>query len=403
MQEICVVSVSWRHGNEQDLERFTLPREGRPQRLAALRREVEARELVYLATCNRVEFVLLGHDGIGPDEYRQRVHRAMTADGSRVEAMRRLRAYDGEGAVEHLFLVAAGLDSAQIGEKEISGQLRRAIDEAQQAETLGPGLRWVLDQAARAAKAVQSRSAIGSGRVSIAEVALDAVRAHLQQLPGPVALVGIGEMTRRAAAGLHAAGIELIIVNRSVAAAEALASTCHGRAIDLDAFRQHPPAITALVSATGASETLFDADALRRLQANAPAAGPLLIDLAIPADIDPNAAERLSLRRIGMTEISASAQSNRERREAAGAEARAIVDEAVAGFRRRTAQRAVSPISAGLQECYRRTAREGMERLLDDGLADLDHSQRENPAQLGRSVGPTDGSPTDGRTSRPRR
>ncbi len=378
MNEICVVGASWRHGDAQGLESYTIPEQERAARLAELPGQIAAREVVYLATCNRVEVILLGDGTTTPAEYRGKVHEALTGRASAGEATRRLRMWAGEAAVEHLFLVAAGLDSALVGEHEIPGQMRQALELARQVGSLGPRLEWLFGEALRVGRSVRARSHFGSGRLSLAEIALDRVQGHLDGSHGAVALIGVSPMTRRFGERLASDGVEIIVVNRGSEGAEELGTAIGASTRSLDHFLERPDRVAVVISATGAPEPLFRRESLDRLANASPAGrGPLLVDLAVPPDIDADAAAAAGLEYVGMDEIVAEARANSERRRADSVEARELVDEALVALRRRMAQRAVSPVIAGLNQCYRETALASVERLLRSDLAGVREEEQE--------------------------
>ncbi|MEE8526558.1 MAG: hypothetical protein V3T72_21695 [Thermoanaerobaculia bacterium] len=387
MERLGVVGISWRHGDAQALAAYTLPAAQRALHLADLQRQIRASEVVYLATCNRVEVALLGDGETDLAEYRCRVHQALTGRSSAGEAMRSLRVWAGEGAIEHLFLVAAGLDSAQLGEHEIPGQMRQAIDLARRAGSLGPGLDWLLGEALRVARSVRARSRIGDGKVSLAEIALDYVHQRLARRPGTVALIGISAMTERCGERLAGEGVPMILVNRRQIRAQPLASKIGARTRSLEAFHRWPDAVEVVMSATGAPRPLFRRGELERLAARSPSAGgPLLVDLAIPPDIDPGDARAVGLDRVGMDEITADAEKNSERRLEDAATARQLVDEALEELRREMTHRALSPILAGLQRRYRETALAGLDRLCSHGLEGLPENQLQTVRQWAQTL-----------------
>ncbi|MDE0897106.1 MAG: hypothetical protein OSB10_11035, partial [Planctomycetota bacterium] len=155
MEHIGVIGLSWRQGGPDALARFTLPSGGADEarRLAGLRDAMGCDEMVYLATCNRVEIFFTVRDPLDMQKMRSRAFEAITGVAPEPgEAERCLRAWAGEGAAEHLFLVAAGLDSAKVGETEINGQLRRALDTASSAGLLrayGGRLESLLEEVLR--------------------------------------------------------------------------------------------------------------------------------------------------------------------------------------------------------------------------------------------------------------
>ena len=155
MHRVGVVGISWRQRRSGLLAELTIPRELRSDRLPALRDIAGVRELVYLGTCGRVEVTFATDGNVSFDACRRRIFEALTGRAAHAgEAEHSMRAWHGEGAVEHIFVVAAGLDSARVGESEIAGQIRDALADAQSAGTLGPRLERVFTEALRVAKRV---------------------------------------------------------------------------------------------------------------------------------------------------------------------------------------------------------------------------------------------------------
>src|SRR5688572_11615129 len=206
MEPLLAIGLSWRHGDLGRVGRLTVPEERRAEACRALAERLRARELVYLATCNRIEVVFTPSDpGAPADSSTQRAAvfeilagRAPTPG----EAERTFRAWSDEGAVEHAFLIASGLDSAQRGETEIAGQVRRAVELAREAGLLGPVLGTLFEEALRLARRIRSATGVGAGRTSLSELALERVRDRLSATPGAVALVGVSPMTERVGAAL---------------------------------------------------------------------------------------------------------------------------------------------------------------------------------------------------------
>src|SRR5579862_3950059 len=225
MEQIGVVGLSYRHAGMEDVARFAVPRAELPVRLPLLRDSVRAAEVLYIGTCNRVEVLYASHDGAPATDARAPVFRLLSGrEPLPGEAARVLRAWTGEAAVEHLLLLACGLDSAQTGEQEIAAQLRDAWEESRAARTCGPLLDRLVGEALGMARRVRRMTA----RVrtpSLGDLAAERVLAHLHGAPGVTALLGVSPMTRRCAGILHRAGAPLVIVNRTVASARELAQS----------------------------------------------------------------------------------------------------------------------------------------------------------------------------------
>lgn len=380
MERIGIVGISARAVDAATLGRFTLAKAERERRLAELAATLGVDELLYLATCNRVEVAYRVPGDPCDLDFRRPVFRALTGQEPQPgEAERTLRGWIGEGAVEHLFLVAAGFDSAQVGEREIQGQLREALATARAAGTSGVLLDRLVEEALRIAHQVHRQTRIGSGRTSLAEIAADHLLERVKRTPSAVALVGVSPMTRRAGEALVREGVPVIVVNRTLARAEEMAREIGAaEACSLEDFRARPPQVEALLSATGSPEAVLDRPTLERLAARTSShEPPLVVDLAVPPDVEPAACRAAGIARVGMDEINAAAERQRSARLAETAAARELVDQALTGLRCRLAERMLAPVVARLNRRYREAALEGVERLVaKNGLA-LDPAGRE--------------------------
>ena len=383
---IGVVGISVHGHQAADLARFTISRSERIDRVPKLAADLGATELVYLATCNRVEVIFrrprrAASAGAPADvDLRGRVLGSLLGrEAHPEEAERTFRMWSGDGAVEHLFMVAAGLDSAQLGEREIQSQIREALGIARSAGTSGVLLDHLLTEALRAARQVHLRTQLGAGRVSLAEIAAELLLERVRRTPSPVALVGVTPMTRRCAEIMLRERVPFVVVNRTLANAEALvlelgAGTCQS----LAEFRQRPPRVEAVLCATGAPTSVLDRAALERLASGTESQeAPLVVDLAVPPDVDPEVARAAQVSRLGLDEINGAALEQRQNRQVEAAAARRVIDEALRNLKRRLAERALAPVITRINQRYRQTALEGVERLLAKQGVVLEAAARE--------------------------
>ncbi|MFT4710867.1 MAG: glutamyl-tRNA reductase [Planctomycetota bacterium] len=386
MEHIGVIGLSWRQGGADALARFALPTA--EDALLRLRAAMGAIELVYLGTCNRVEVYFTVDDPAKMASMRSQAFEALTGTtGDPGEPERCMRAWAGEGAAEHLFLVAAGLDSAEVGETEIGGQLRRAIDTAREVGTLQKGagrLEYLLEETLRLSKRIRANSGLCTGKTSLAEIALDKMRRRLATTGGAATLVGVSPMTERCAIALATAGTPLVLVNRTRERATALKLQLQKlpgagpiEVLSLDHFRQQPPATEVLLSATGAPGAVLEAAALARV-ADAPLSGEalMIIDMAVPPDVPPEQARALGVDRIGMDAIIEIAESSRDQRLKEMAGAREEIDAALGRLRIRMGDEHVAPFVTALQKRYRKVAKQGAKRLLSTSLVGLNDDQQ---------------------------
>ena len=378
LEHLGLIGVSWRQGGSEALAEFALDQERAPDQLRDFAQRLGLKELAYLSTCNRVELIFARGDRTPAQDLRTPAFALLTGRSAvNGEAERRLRAWHGEGAAEHLFLTAAGLDSACVGETEIVGQVRAAQERALELGLCGPSLGLVFEEALRIAARVRGETKLGEGRVSLAEIAVQLLRERIATTPGRIALVGVSPMTERAAVSLAQAGLDFTVVNRTHEKAAALAARSGAAHLSLDQFQREPPQIEALLTATGAEHAILDESALERLAAHTRSGQPpLIVDMAVPPDVDPAACAKLAIPRVGMDEITHRADQNRAARLLSAGPAREQVDDALDHLQDRFTERYYGPLFGALQQRFRYTAQEGVKRLLKKELKGLGDEER---------------------------
>jgi glutamyl-tRNA reductase len=374
MHQIGVVGLSYRHAGIDDVARLSIPKADLEARLPALRAALGVAELLYLGTCNRVELLFATHDGEPAGDLRESALEELT--GRRLppgQASRLLRAWVGESALEHVLLLACGLDSAQAGEREIAAQLRVAWEAARAARTSGPLLDRLLGEALGMAGRVQ-RLCAAADAPSLADLAAARVIEHLAGSAETVALIGVSPMTRRCALALHRTGVPLLIVNRTPAPAAELAASVSGRSLPLEAFRAQPERVAALVLAAGGNQRVLDARSLQRLAE--PVRALLAIDFGVPPNLDPEEARRAGITRIGMSELVQAVQEQRVTELLRLAPVRAAIDERLARLREEMATRAIGPRLSELRGAFERIAADELARALTAELRGLTADQQ---------------------------
>ena len=246
-------------------------------------------EVVLLSTCNRVEIY-----GVSPWIHGRIQQLFQELTNSELDFTPHLYVKEGAEAAKHLFAVASGLDSLVIGETEITGQVKNAYQAAKDAGLVGKKMNRLFQTAFAVVKAVRTRTGIGRGATSIGSVAVElAEKIFDRDLSAKtVMILGAGKMGEACVKHLAKRGAQTVLVaNRSVERAEKLAAEFGGRAVRLEDSAAALTAADILVSSTGSPDLVLSrADVAKIL----PARGhrPLvLVDIAVPRDIDPAVAE----------------------------------------------------------------------------------------------------------------
>jgi glutamyl-tRNA reductase len=347
-------------------------------------------EAMVLSTCNRVEVyavVEAFHGGLSVIGSVLSEHSGMSLNDLTKYAYVRY----AEAAVEHLFAVASGLDSAVIGEAQVLGQVRRAYASAEANHTVGRTLHELSQRALSVGKRVHSETGIDSAGASVVSVALDMADRQLDGLAGRRAVVvGAGAMGALSAKYLARAGVERIhIVNRSLPRAKRLADNIRELGVEADAFPfDHlPPVLTGadvVVCCTGAVRPVVSlADVHRGLAHGQEPKQLAICDLGMPRDVDASVAGLPGVFVIDMDRIQREPSA---RAAASDAEAaRAIVAVEVANYLAGQRMAEVTPTVTALRQRAADVVEAELLRL-DNRLPELDAAHRDEVAKTVRRV-----------------
>ncbi len=260
---------------------------GYEEPLHALGQVEGLREYYLLSTCNRVEVLFTCRD---VELSKTRVLELLFANRVPKEELdRHIYQYTNAEAVEHLFLVAASLDSMIIGEAQILGQLKEAYRQAAKCGSSGFVLNKLLHKSFSVAKRVRTETRIGASAVSISYAAVEMARKIFGDLAGKKAmLVGAGEMAELAAEHLVGQGIaEVVVANRTLQRAVNLARCFSGRAVSLEEIIEQLQHVDIIISSTGSPELILRKEDVRPVMRERRNRPLFFIDIAVPRDLDP--------------------------------------------------------------------------------------------------------------------
>jgi glutamyl-tRNA reductase len=285
---LVLVGLSHHTAPVEVRERFAFAEAAIPAALARLRAARLANEAVILSTCNRVE-VYAATDLDAQQALAALREFLVGGQGCAQPADRALYALCEPQSLTHLFRVAAGLDSMVLGETEILGQLKQAYALALRHGHTGRCLNKAFQKAFHVAKQLRTQTNIQRGSVSVASVAVDLAERLFDSLAGRrVMVIGAGDTSEKAARALRSRGAEgILVANRSYDRAVALAAGLAGQAVAFDDWAREFPRLDIIISSTAAPGYVLDRRQLEPLMPLRKHRPLLLIDLAVPRDIDP--------------------------------------------------------------------------------------------------------------------
>jgi glutamyl-tRNA reductase len=285
---VVVIGLSHHSSPVERRERFAFAESKIPGALKSLRESGAAGEAVILSTCNRVE--IYAATALEPAKaFAELKHFLQTAHAFDEPLDEEIYALAEPQSLQHLFKVASGLDSMVLGETEILGQLKTAYELARQHQHTGARLNKAFQRAFNAAKHIRTHTHIQRGSVSVASVAVELAEKIFSSLDErEVLVIGAGETSEKTARALRSRGAKSIIVaNRSFERAQILAKEFGGRAVQFDDWSAEFQKIDIAISSTAAPHHILDRAKLEPLMKARRHRPLLLIDIAVPRDIDP--------------------------------------------------------------------------------------------------------------------
>jgi glutamyl-tRNA reductase len=290
----------------------------------------EVSEAVALSTCNRTELyvVVADPESAEPVVLDTLARRAGTALGDAVYTARNC------DAARHLYRVVSGLESMVVGEAEIQGQVKRAYERALAARSTGPMTNKLFRAALATGKRVRTETTISTGNASVASVAVESARAALGELASRhVVIIGAGENSEQVARAFDFHGVTtMFVANRRRDRAIALAQRFGGASGSFDALPDELERADVVVSSTASPHAIVGPEELQAVMEARGRRPLLLVDLAVPRDIDPACAAVEGVTLLDMDALQAQVRGNLSVRQAEAVRAEAIVEDEIQSF-----------------------------------------------------------------------
>ena len=314
--EFLVVGLNHRTAPVEVREHLSLNKEQLPEALSAMSGQQVGG--VILSTCNRSEFYTLDLPNDDPETAADRVKKFLVERFgiSLLDIDRYLYVYRGYDCIHHLFRVSSSLDSMILGEEQIIGQVRDAYEAATTAGTAQGPLAQLFQQALRVGRRVRRETGISRNAFSVSRACVEMAKSVLGDLSSSrVLVVGAGEAGELAAEVLSLSGVtDITVTNRTFQRAEELAANLSARAVPFDRMPKALQDTDIVIGCTGSPGYVLRADLIGNTMAARPDRPLLLIDIAVPRDIDPEAAQVKNVFLNDVDDLESATQASREKK-----------------------------------------------------------------------------------------
>lgn len=352
---VVAVGINERDVSLDVFEQIAISERDLPKALQVLCSSEHISEAVVLSTCLRTEVYAVVerfHDGLADIEsFFRSCSSSMGTDVPELSEV--LSCWIDEAAVSHLFEVAAGIDSPVLGEGEVLRQVRTAAELARREQAAGRVLGSLFRHAVEAGKRVRTETAISQGTTSIAHAAVALAAGNIEGGLGgrSVLVIGAGEMGAGFSKALAQppAPARVVVANRSPERAAAVADQSGATAVGLSKLDEELGRADVVLTSTSAADVVLDAVRVARAMQSRPVRPLLVVDLAIPRDVDPAVADIEGVSLLDVEDVRRFAEAQMSTRRGEIPAVRAVLTEELERYRVSSAARSAAPVVAALR------------------------------------------------------
>jgi glutamyl-tRNA reductase len=348
-------------------------------RLNVLKSEMRIDEIVFLSTCNRVEFLLKSDENLDQafvSSILQLSYPSIPANELRFIA-ECAELYEGEKAIKHILQVASSLDSVVVGEREIITQVRNAFENCRNLGLAGDYLRLAIKKTIETAKRIYTETEIANRPVSVVNLAYRMLRSYNISPESRILFVGAGKTNQAMARHLKKHGLNNIVVfNRTLSKGQELAADLQGKAYPLSELENYSKGFDVLITCTGSAEAIITKNIFHKLL-NDENAHKIVIDLAVPADVEEQVVKDYKFHYISITELKEVASKNLKMREKEVAVCEKIINDSIQEFKLLHRERQVEIAMRNIPESVKEIKDKAIGEVFTKDLQKLDLPSRE--------------------------
>ena len=379
LDKLHIIGFTHQNSSLELVGKFHVDPNHRAKRLAALKKQLNLSELLYLSTCNRVEFIMVSASGLDVNF----INALASLSGQEIsdaelnQARNEAIILEGDTAIDHCFRVAASLDSLVVGEREIITQFRKAYEECYELGLTGDFLRLLSKATIETAKRIFTETPVARNPVSVVSLAYRQLLALHVKKDSRILVVGAGQTNVNLCKFLCKHGYtNFTVYNRSLINGKQLAVMVQGTAYPLDALFQRTEGFDVLITCTSSADHLINKDQYKQLLCG-DTARKIIIDLAVPADVDPAIYTAFPTVAISMISLKEIAAKNIDRRKSALSQCENILTEQKSIFDHTCKHRKIELAMQDIPKKVREIRAHATETVFARELSELDPQSRE--------------------------
>lgn len=379
MNRIKIIAFTHKTTDINDIGKLHIDEVQLNSRLNALKTDIDANELFYLSTCNRVEFMLVTEKALDKAfllNFFICFNPAFTSEDLSW-ALENARVFEGDEALQHLYSVASSIDSLVVGEREIITQVRNAYEKCNDLGLTGDLIRLAIKSTIEVAKEVYTHTNIARNPVSVVSLAYRKLRSLNVKLDARLLIIGSGVTNTNMAKYLKKHKFaNFTVFNRTLENAQKLASELNGKAFPLSELENYKEGFDIIVTCTGAAESVITHSIYKNLVGN-DKSKKVVIDLAIPNDLDSEILNNYDVNLIAVNNLQEVAKENLLAREQEMEACRIIINKNIETFRQTIKTRKVELAMSQVPKKVKEIRDMAMNEVFFKELSNMDAQSKE--------------------------
>ncbi len=385
MNSFKLITITHKTANINHIGKYIPSVNANPEKLAArlhhIKKVLLIDEIFYLATCNRLMFFIHTNEMLNKAllvRFFELLHIDSNISIDNLDGLLQVvKVYEGEESVQHLFEVTASLDSLVVGEREIIRQIKDAYAFCRLQKLTGDNIRMVLEKAIPLAKYIYTHTKIGKNSVSIVSLSMQKLLKLNPSKDSRILIVGAGQTNNLVAKFLLKHNFQnFAIFNRSIENAKLLAAKLKGKAYRLSELPDYTEGFDIMITCTGASHPLITETLYEQLL-NEEAAPKIIIDLAVPNDVERGVVNHYPVYYIEVERLRSLAAENLNLRKQEVGRALAIIEEHLDEFKMDLRTRRIERAMAVIPEEVKQVKERALNGVFQKEIAELDQNAQE--------------------------
>jgi len=379
LKYLKVIAFTHKQIELKELGKLVICQENLTEKLHQVKKQFGISEIFYLATCNRVEFVMIT-DQVVDKEFAKQFMGALnvcTCPISTVAFLEAASIYENREALDHLLRTSCSLESLIVGEKEILAQLRKAYESCREAGLTGDGLRMVMGCAVKTAKEVYTNTHISKNPISVVSLAYRKLKDLKLCTNARVLIIGAGETNRNISKYLQKHKFSnFAVFNRTVSNAALLAADLNGEAFSLETLKDYNKGFDVIITCTSSVEPIIT-PAIYASLLNGETSRKTIVDLAVPNDTAPEVLEQFPVNFIEVHSLNEIAKNNMQERYEELIHAEAIIEENITAFLLELKQRRIELAMRQVPEKIKEIRNTAINSVFAEEIQGMDQQSRE--------------------------